>query len=115
MMYSNLRKTLLQVVAGVALLLCLNATQAQVTAYDESVDGDLGGILTISNPDLVTLPSPSASSLVFDVVGSLSAADLNDLFNCTGGFPIRVHSNGTTDQNFWISCYKRGCIFLRQE
>ncbi len=92
MMYSNLRKTLLQVVTGVALLLCLNAAQAQVTAYDESVDGDLGGILTILNPDPVTLPSPSASNLVFDVKGSLSATDLNDFFKFTVPAGFRLES-----------------------
>ncbi len=92
MMYSNLQKTLLQMVTTVALLLCLNATQAQVTAYDESVDGDLGGILTISNPDPVTLPSPSASSLVFDVKGSLSATDVNDFFKFTVPAGFRLES-----------------------
>ena len=77
---SDFKNPVMALAMTVAMLFTSMISFAQVTAYDEGVNGDLGGILTIANPDDVTLTGANATTLVFDVKGSVTSVDRNDIF-----------------------------------
>lgn len=77
---SDFKNPVMVLAMMVAMLFTSMISFAQVTAYDEGVSGDLGGILTIADPDDVTLTGANATTLVFDVKGSVTSVDRNDIF-----------------------------------
>ncbi len=77
---SDFKKPVMALAMMVAMLFTSMTSFAQVTAYDEGISGDLGGVLTIANPDDVTLTGANATTLVFDVKGSVTGVDRNDIF-----------------------------------